>query len=121
MPVSTETYTPGDSYLGSYPLATRRVTIVSGAGVLARNTVIGQITSGGKYKTALGASSDGSEDPRLILAEDVDASSGDVSALAYASGDFDASKLIFGAGVTAADFEAACDAADRPIFIKSLA
>lgn len=121
MPVNTDSYVPGDMYLGSYPLAVRTVTVVSGAGVLARGTVLGQITSGGKYKTALGASSDGSEDPRLILGEDVDASSGDVSAKAYCSGDFDQSKLIFGAGVTAADFEAACDAADRPIFIKPLA
>lgn len=121
MPVSTGSYTPGDMYLGNYPLATRRVTVVSGAGELTRGTVIGQITSGLKYKTALGASGDGSEVPRLILAEAVDASSGDVSALAYCSGDFDQSKLIFGAGVDAADFEAACDAADRPIFIKTLA
>lgn len=121
MPVSTGSYTPGDMYLGNYPLAVRAVTIVSGAGVLIRGTVIGQITSGLKYKTALSASSDGSEDPRLILAEDVDATSGDVAAKAYCSGDFDQSKLTFGTGITAAAFEAACDAADRPIFIKTLA
>jgi len=120
MPASTETYTPGDMYLGSYPLAVRGVTIVSGAGVLARGTVIGKITTGGKYKTALAASGDGSETPRLILGEDVDASVADVAAKAYCSGDFDASKLTFGAGITAAAFEAALDAADRPIFVKTL-
>jgi hypothetical protein len=108
-------------YLGSYPLATRQVTVVSGAGALERGTVIGQITSGLKYKTALSASEDGSETPRLILAADIDATSGDVETLAYCSGDFDQAKLIFGTGITAAAFEAACDAADRPIFIKTLA
>ena len=121
MPVSTDSYVPGAAYLGSYPLAVRTITVVSGAGALAANTVLGQITTGLKYKTALSASEDGSEVPRLILAGAVDATSGDKTALAYCSGDFDAAKLVFGTGITAAAFEAACDAADRPIFIKTLA
>ena len=119
MPVSTDSYVPGAAYLGSYPLAVRTITIVSGAGVLAANTVIGQITTGCEYKTALSASGDGSGLPRLILAEAVDATSGDITAIAYCSGDFDSSKLVFGAGITASAFEAALDAADRPIFIKT--
>lgn len=121
MPAYTETFTPGDMYLGSYPLGLRTVTVVSGAGVLARGTVLGQITSGLKYKTALSASSDGSQTPRVILAEAVDASAADVSAKVAVSGDFDSSKLTFGAGITAAAAEAAFDAANRPIFLKTLA
>ncbi len=119
MGVNTASYTPGDMYLGNYPLAVRGVTVVSGAGVLVRGTVIGKITSGGKYQTALAAASDGSQTPRLILAEDVDATSADVAAKAYWSGDFDSTKLTFGTGITAAAFEAALDTAGLPIFIKT--
>jgi len=121
MPATTQPHTPGDMILGGFPVRTRTVTVVSGAGELARGAVIGQITASGKYKLALDASGDGSETPRLILAEAVDATSGDVTALAYCTGVFDAAKLTFGAGVTAAEFEAACDAADRSIFIETLA
>lgn len=121
MPVTTDSYTPGDMYLGNYPMAVRAVTVVSGAGVLARGTVIGKITASGKYMTALSASADGSQTPRLILAEAVDATSTDVAAKAYASGDFNSSKLVFGAGITAASAEAAFDAATLPLFIKTLA
>jgi len=119
MPAFSESYVPGDMYLGSYPLATRTVTVVSGAGVLVRGAVLGRITSGGKYTTALSASSNGSQTPRYILAEPVDATSADKTALVYCSGDFDASKLTFGTGITAASFEAAVEAAGLPLFIKT--
>ena len=120
MPATSATYQPGDLLLGDYPVATRTVTIVSGAGALVRGTVIGKITSGGKYKTALSASSDGSQTPRYILAQDVDASAADATALVYASGDFDSGKLTYGTGITAASAEAAFEAANQPLFLKSL-
>lgn len=119
MPVNTETVTYNDMIIGGFPVKTRAVTVVSGAGVLARGTVLGQITSGGKYKTALSASSDGSEAPKYILAADIDASDADASALVYVCGDFDSSKLTFGAGITAAAFDAANAAADRLLFIHT--
>ena len=115
MPVSTGSYTPGDMLLGGFPVLTRTVTIVSGAGVLARGTVLGKITSGGKYKTSLTASSDGSETPKRILAEDVDASSGDVVAEVYETGIFDSSKLAIGADHTVATVNAAFEAANIPM------
>lgn len=83
-------------------LVARKITIASGQGALVRGTVLGKITSGGKYVKSLSASSDGSQTPDLILAEDVDATSGDASALAYARGDFAAQALTLGAGHTVA-------------------
>lgn len=112
MPVSTGSYTPGDMLLGGFPVLTRTVTIVSGAGVLARGTVLGKITTGGKYKTSLTASGDGSETPKRILAEAVDASSGDVVAEVYETGIFDASKLTIGTGHDADSVNAAFELAD---------
>lgn len=120
MPVSTASYTPGDMYLGNYPLMTRGITVASGAGVLKRGTVLGQITASKKYLTSLAAAVDGSETPRLILAEDIDASAADVACKAYWSGDFDDSKLTFGTGITSAAAEAAFDAAGIPLFLKTL-
>ena len=118
MPVTTETVTYDDMIIGTFPVMTRKVTINSGAGELKRGVVLGQISTGGKYTTALDASSDGSETPKYILAENVDATSADVVADVYVTGEFNASKLTFGTGVTAADFEAANLDAERNLFVR---
>lgn len=112
-----ETFTEtNDAFvLGHLPIWTEDETIVSGAGVLAAGTVLGKITSGGKFKTALDASSDGSETPAAILAVDVDATSADVVAPVYKSGLFDSGKLTIGAGLTAADVKAAFEG--TPLFV----
>lgn len=119
MPVNTESVKYDALIIGDYPIAVRAVTIASGAGELKRGTVIGKVTSSGEYVTSLSAAGDGSETPRLILAADVDATSAAVATQAYASGEFNANEMTFGAGVTAATFEAACDDADRALFIKT--
>ncbi|MBW6524427.1 head decoration protein [Sphingomonas sp. RHCKR47] len=54
-----------------------------------------------RAKLAAAASVDGSQEPSLVLAYDVDASAGDVEAIAYESGDFVREQLVFGAGITA--------------------
>lgn len=54
-----------------------------------------------RARLAAAASLDGSQDPSLVLAYDVDATGGDVEALVYESGDFVKEQLIFGAGLTA--------------------
>ncbi|MEP2977967.1 MAG: head decoration protein [Lentilitoribacter sp.] len=120
MPVEKEQIKLGVLVIGGLPTATRKVTIASGEGVLKRGAVIGQVTADKKYKLALAASADGSEDPRLILAHDVDATAADVTDVdAYSMGEFNSNEMTFGTGVTAAAFETACDEADRPIFIKT--
>lgn len=85
------------------PVTEGRITIVSGAGVLLRGTLLGKITTGGKYATSLSASSDGSQTPVAILANDVDATAADVTnVLVYTSGEFNERAIIFGTAHTAA-------------------
>lgn len=82
-------------------LVARKVTIAAGES-LARGAVIGKLTSGGKYKLSLSAANDGSQTPDLILAEPCNATDGDMQALAYARGDFNARALTLGTGHTVA-------------------
>ena len=56
----------------------------------------------GEYKLSASAANDGSQTPDLILAEDVDATTGDKLGLAYERGDFNANALILGTGHTVA-------------------
>lgn len=58
--------------------------------------------SNGEYRLSASAASDGSQTPDCILAQDVDSSAGDVQAMAYIRGDFNASALTIGDGHSAA-------------------
>ncbi len=82
-------------------LVGRNVTIVSGQN-LKRGAVLGKITASGKYALSASGASDGSQTPDLILAQDVDATDADQSAMAYARGDFAASAVTLGTGHTVA-------------------
>ena len=100
---------------GDFPIVTESATIVSGQN-LVRGTLLGQITSGGKWnKSAVGAG-DGSETPRAILAKDTDASLGDVIGPIYVSGEFNQNQVIYGTGHTAASVKIALKALS--IFLK---
>jgi hypothetical protein len=98
-------YTPGDIIAGNHDeLVGEKITIISGQN-LVRGAVLGKITASGKYNLSLSAASDGSQTPDLILAEDVNATSGDKTAIAYSRGDFNARFLTIGAGHTAASIK----------------
>lgn len=90
------------------------VTVVSGQN-LAAGALLGQITSGGKYKASLTASADGSETPCAILAEACDASGGDKSAFVFYTGSFRESKVVYGTAHTAASTRRAL--AQKGIFV----
>lgn len=116
--MSTETFIPGDLLLTDYPVMTVPVTIAAGAN-LVRGAVLGRVTASGKYIQSSSAASDGSQTPLLVLAVDAAAASADVQAVAYASGAFDADKLVIGAGHTKASVEAAFRAASAPLYTKT--
>jgi hypothetical protein len=65
-------------------------------------------TASGNYVVATAAATDGSQNPSnwAILAENVDTTSGPVSAPIYIAGDFNAAAMTFGAGITAASAKA---------------
>lgn len=115
--ISAETYIPDQLIAGNLKLVTDTITVVSGAGVLQRGTVLGKITASGKYTTALSASSDGSQTPVAILADYTDATSADVSAPIYLMGEFNGAALTLGTGITLAAAKAALG--PNGIFIKT--
>lgn len=98
---STSTNQPDRLVAGDMELVPRTITVLSGQNVV-RGTVLGKVTASGKYVKSLSASSDGSEVPDLILAEDCDASAGDKTAVAYATGIFAEEALTIGTAHTAA-------------------
>ena len=113
---STETYVSDALIAGSYPIATDSVTIASSA-ALTRGTVLGQITASGKFIKSASAASDGSQTIIAILAQDTDASGGDVAgAPVYLTGEFNAASVTLGAGWTAAT--AKVSARPYGIFLK---
>jgi hypothetical protein len=100
----TETFTPDGLLVGSFPVVTDKLTLVSGQNVV-RGEVLGKITTGGKLAASLSAATDGSETPYAIAAEAVDASGGDASIAVYLSGEFDSDKLTIGTAHTAASIK----------------
>ena len=96
------TFSPDNLVAGNADLlVARKVTIITGQN-LERGAVLGKITASSKYNLSLSAAIDGSEEPDLILAEDVDATGADKTALAYARGDFISNALTLGAAHTVA-------------------
>lgn len=71
----------------------------------------------GKAILSLAAATDGSQTPVEILAEAADASSGDVQAITYKSGDFNQDAITFGTGHTAASVKAGLQ--DRNIYLHA--
>jgi hypothetical protein len=96
------TVTPDNLLAGDFPRITAWGTIVSGAGSLVRGTVLGQITASGKLKPVDSSKTDGSQSPYAVLAEGADASSADVAAPLFLTGEFDEDCLVFGGSDTVA-------------------
>lgn len=86
-------------HAGDFPIRGRKVTLV--AGTYKRGSLLGQITTGGKYNLSLAAASDGSQTPKAILAEDL-VLAADADAMVYESGDFNQNAMTFGTGHTPA-------------------
>lgn len=105
---------PVQLFASGFPREEVPVTIVSGAGELAKGTVLGKITASGKYDAYDNTDNDGTETAKLILANAVDATSADVKASAYASGSFNEAAL------TGIDAAAKVDFEGTPIFVKSI-
>lgn len=90
----SETFTPDSLIAGDFPIVTKSVTVAQAAGALVRGTILGKLTSGGKVVKQNTAASDGSENDYAVLAEDVDATAGDVVTTAYLTGEFNAAALV---------------------------
>lgn len=80
-------------------LVTDTVTI-TGAMKYRRGSLLGQVTSTGSYRLAVGTASDGSQTPVAILAVPVDATDEDVLAGIYLQGEFDANAITIDPSIT---------------------
>lgn len=112
-----ETFTPDKLLAGDYPAVTDIVVIDTG--VLTRGTLLGKITATSKYIKCDSTAVDGSAAPIAILAEDVDATAGDVNAVVYLSGAFNQSAVTFGGTDTAATHRVALR--NLNIYLKTVA
>lgn len=92
-------FLPDNLIAGEFPRVAKTVTIAQGQ-VLTSGAVLGRITADGKFVLSAQAAGDGSEVPRVILAEDVDATDGDVEATVYVTGEFSTNAITLGAGHT---------------------
>ncbi len=105
--LTERTYVPDVIKSEVDPVLSRKlVTILSGAGILKKGTVLGTVTATGKMIPYDPTASDGSQLTTVgklaILGADVDATSADVlnTLVWYALCSFTTAKLIWGAGVT---------------------
>lgn len=94
---------------------TKSVTLISGQNIV-RGTVLGIITASGKYTKSLSASTNGSQTPKAIAVEDVDASGGDKTTLVYIAGVFNQNELTLGSAHTVASITEGLR--DNGIFLK---
>ena len=104
--VTTTALTADNLIAGAFPRVTKTITIVSGAGVLVRGTVLGKVTASGKYKAYNNGASTGEEQARGLLVADVDATSEDVVAEMYVTGEFNATAVTGEDAAGIADLEA---------------
>lgn len=81
MPVLTEGRHPGEFIMSEANRARSRdnITIASGAGVVKAGTVLGKLTTGGKYVPSPATGSDGSQTGVAINIYEVDATSADMT------------------------------------------
>lgn len=89
-----------------------------GTPMVAGDTFTIAVAAGsGSWKLAAAAAVDGSQTPAAILADNADASGGDLTGSIYLSGEFNQRALTLGAGITTASAKAAL----RPvnIFVKT--
>ncbi len=80
---------------------TKKVTLLAGA-VYLIGSVLGVVTASKKSVLSAAASNDGSQEPQYVLSYTVDATAGDVEAMAVETGDLIGSQLVLGAGHTLA-------------------
>lgn len=92
--ITTINRTEEQLFAGQFPRHQQPIVVASGEGVLTKGTVLGKITASGKFAAYDNAASDGSQTAVGVLGCDVDASSGDVSAFMWTTGEFNEAKLI---------------------------
>lgn len=113
--VDQGSYAPEHLIAGEFPRITRYV-MVTGSAALSAGAVLGKITADNRYQLSAVASTDGSQTPEAILAEDIDTREGDILAAVYLSGEFNRLALQVGTGYTVSAVESVLRL--RSIFLR---
>lgn len=87
-------------FAGDSPVITSESVVASGAGVLAKYTVLGKVSASGKLVPLNPAASDGSQVGYGILSQPVDATSTDVRVGTFIGGTFNDAALVWPAALT---------------------
>ncbi|MTI49697.1 MAG: head decoration protein [Firmicutes bacterium] len=103
-------YTPDNLIAGhKFPMMLKGITLAKNQGVVKRGTVLGKVTASGLCKPVDNAAADGTENPYIILTDDIDTGDGsateDFLAEGYLTGVFNRDALIFGGDDTYSDHE----------------
>lgn len=85
---------------------TKKVTLLAGQ-IYLIGSVLGIIDASKKATLSAAAANDGSQAPQYVLSYTVDATAGDVEAMAVETGDLIGSQLVLGAGHTLASIRPA--------------
>lgn len=96
----------------------RKGVIASGAGVLPRGALLGLITASRKWVLSLAAANDGSQNPRGVLLDAVDATAADAEGVIGRLGSCNGGALTLGAGHTLASIED--ELMDRGIVLETI-
>lgn len=107
-------FVPDQLVVSTLQLVTDSGTITGGT--FLRGTVLGKITTSGKYTKSVKTATDGSQNPVAILVDNVDASSADQNGGLYLMGEFNQNRIVYDNTWTVADLKSAL----RPlaIFLK---
>ncbi|MDQ0472810.1 head decoration protein [Labrys wisconsinensis] len=114
--VETASFSPTHVVVGDLKVFAEPETILSGQ-TLLQWTVVGRVTASGKWIKCVASANDGSQVPRGITVDAVDASAGDLVGPVYKLGQFNPDLLAMDASWTAAALKAAF--AGSGIFLRS--
>ncbi|RYM47642.1 head decoration protein [Serratia proteamaculans] len=94
--VQHDTFIPDQLLSGPLQVVSDTVTILAGAEApYKRGTVLGVVTSSGKYTLSVATATDGSEVPQAILADDVNATVADTLAGVYLMAEINQNRITF--------------------------
>jgi hypothetical protein len=100
-------YYPDNLIAGDKKIVTDNQAVITGAAILKRGTVLGQVTATGAYRLAVATAADGSQNPCAVLADLTDATAGDVAGAVYIEAEVNGNRLIFDPSFTVAAIKAA--------------
>ncbi|EPP8464899.1 TPA: head decoration protein [Raoultella planticola] len=94
--VQHDTFIPDQLLSGPLQVVSDTITVLTASTALyKRGTVLGVVTASGKYTLSVATATDGSQVPKAILADDVNATAADVLAGVYLMAEVNQNRITF--------------------------